>query len=228
MSVTGPRSPAPRVDPRLGEVLRVLDGYIALVEELDLCPWAAPARRAGAVRVEVIWDGDELEDRLVQAAQPWLTDDVMGVGLMVVPDLARGPEPWRHLRDRVAARLPRFAMAEFHPDAPFGADTPARLVRLLRRSPDPLLQLVPHHVLASLSRPAGIPTAAQQAAILRDPFSVPPAPPDPRDRIAQNNFETTLRVGVDVVERRLAELQDDRRAAYARVGIALPLLDGAR
>ena len=41
-------------DPRRAAVLEVLSAYLALVEELDLCPWARPARRAATPPVRVV------------------------------------------------------------------------------------------------------------------------------------------------------------------------------
>ncbi|MEZ4367529.1 MAG: hypothetical protein R2939_14820 [Kofleriaceae bacterium] len=203
----------------------VLAPYLALVEELGLCPWAEPARRGDEVRVAVRWwrgEIAELTTRLAAAARGWDDDPGMRVGLIVVPDLPLGTDAWRRVRDAVAAAAPRYAMADFHPEAPYAADTPARLVRLFRRSPDPLLQLVPHAILRGLARGPSVPSPALQAAILADPFGVPPPPRDVRERIAEDNFATAREVGVETIAARLAAMRARGQAAYAAASIAMP------
>ena len=220
--------PASR-DPRRAAVLELLGEYLGLVEELDLCPWARPARRAGELRVEIdLLDEHpgagmaELVTRLAAAASRWAADPSMRVGLLLVPDLPLSPSGWRQIRDALAARAPAFVMADFHPEAEYRGETPARLVGLLRRAPDPLLQLVPHAEMKALSRAPHIPTQAELALLLADPFALPPPPPDPRERVAQQNFATAHALGVEVLAARYEDLQRRRRARYAAVGIRLP------
>lgn len=192
--------------------------YLALVEEHNLCPWARPARLAGEVRVAVRWwrgDVDELAARLGAALRAWDDDARMGVGLAVVPDLPLSPASWRRVRDQVAALAPRYALADFHPDAPYVADDAARVVGLLRRAPWALVQAVPHAALRALSRPPELPSAARQAAILADPFAVAPAPADPRDQIAETNLATVRRIGVEALAARLTAIRADAIGALA-------------
>jgi hypothetical protein len=216
-------------DPRRAAVLEVLSAYLALVEELDLCPWARPARRAGELRVSIeLLDEHpgagmaELVHRLAGTAAAWRRDPGMRVGLALVPDLALSPAGWRQVRDAVGARAREFVLADFHPEAEYRVDTAAQLVGLLRRAPDPLLQLVPHADMKALSRVPHIPTGAELAALLANPHAIPPPPPDPRERVADENFATARRLGFAALAARYEALQALRRARYAAVGIALP------
>jgi hypothetical protein len=110
-----------RPNPRRAAVLEVLSAYLALVEELDLCPWARPARRAGELRVSIeLLDEHpgagmaELVHRLAGTAAAWRRDPGMRVGLALVPDLALSPAGWRQVRDAVGARAREFVLADFH------------------------------------------------------------------------------------------------------------------
>ena len=216
---------------RQAAVREVLDAYQDLVEELGLCPWARPARRGGELRVhvEILADhaGAEagiaaLVSRLVEVTRAWDVDPGMRVGLLVVPDLPLSPPGWRAVRDAVGARAPRYVLADFHPESEGGGENADRLVGMLRRSPDPFLQLVPHAVMRAIDRPPYIPSPAEQAAILANPLGVPPPPVDPRERVALDNFATVQALGLAELEARLAALQALRRRRYAEVGLTLP------
>jgi hypothetical protein len=202
-------------DPRQAEVLRLLDRYLVeVVEAYELCPWARPARLNGELAVSVLF-GEPSLAQWTAAAEALLARRGTLVAMVVAPEFTGG---LRAIRDRVAAAIPTAGVAHFHPDAPFDLTTPARLVPFLRRSPDPLLQLVPLALLDAVR--AAPPTAglANQAQMLGGRAAA--ARGDLADRIAAENH---ARIAADptAIATRFAELAADRARSYARVGIAI-------
>ncbi|HEU0033388.1 MAG TPA: hypothetical protein VFQ53_22305 [Kofleriaceae bacterium] len=199
------------------EVRRILERYLVeVVERYDLCPWARSARLAGQLEVRVLGGVPAFEDWLA-ACRGALARAGTRVAMVVAPELAIAPAELRALRDRVATAIPEAGIAEFHPGAPLDLASPARLVPFLRRSPDPLLQLVP---IAILDGVRGVPPAADrahQAAMLGG--TAAPGRGDVADSIAAVNHATVARQAAEI-EAVLAAITDDRRAAYARVGIS--------
>jgi hypothetical protein len=181
-----------------------LDRYLDLVEAWGLCPWAAPARRDGVLRVEIVRE----VSALAGVVAGWATAGPgFRIGLVVLADVAIDPAELRRLRDRLA-RHASIAIADFHPD---GGDVaramqdPARLVPVLRRSPDPMLQVVPQAALAQLAMPppAGI---TEQAAMLAGAAGAPEV--GARDKIAAINLATVRARGIEALA---AELESLRR-----------------
>jgi hypothetical protein len=136
--------------------------------------------------------------------------------MIVAPELGADAAELRAVRDRVAGRIPTAGVADFHPDAPLDLATPARLVPFLRRSPDPMLQLVPLVLLDSVRAPPPAVDRALQAQILGGGAPAPRT--DVADRIAAANHAhvTSSR---EAIEAALADIAVDRRRSYARVGI---------
>jgi hypothetical protein len=178
-----------------------LDRYLDVVERWGLCPWVGPVRRDGTLRVEVVTSGDPL-DQVSSIAGRWLADALV-IGLVVLPDRSLDPAALRKLRDATVAAHPALAIADFHPDGgdPARAESAARLVPLLRRSPDPMLQLVPDAALAALAAPPPVAPVASQVAMLAGTAAAPGA--DARTKIAETNLATVRERGLD---RLLAEL----------------------
>src|SRR5262249_6550983 len=117
---------------------------------------------------------------------------------------------------RVAALIPTAGVAEFHPAASLDLATPARLVPFLRRSPDPMLQLVPLAVLDRVRAAPPIADRATQAQILGGLASPPRS--DPAARIGSANH-ATVSAHADAIAARLADIATDRTRSYARAGI---------
>jgi hypothetical protein len=197
-------------------VLRILDRYlIEVVERYELCPWACAARLGGELGVSIAWGTPTLED-WIAAAEELLARPEVRVAMVVAPELAIAPAALRALRDRVAARLPRAGVADFHPEAALDLATPARLVPFLRRAPDPLLQLVPLALLeAARGRQPPLDLAAQ--ARLLGGRGEPPRG-DVADRIAAANYATATRHAAAMAAA-LDAIAADRAAAYARAQI---------
>ena len=201
---------------KLAEVRRILDRYLVeVVEAYDLCPWARRARLGGEVAVEVLW-GEPTAEAWAAAGEALFAREAIRVAMIVAPESALDPAGLRVVRDRVAFRLPQAGIAHFHPDAALDLASPARLVPFLRRSPDPLLQLVP---LALLDGVRAAPAAAgrtYQAQMLGG--LVAPPRGDVADRIALTNH-TRVTTETAAVIGCLDAIAADRRESYARAGI---------
>jgi hypothetical protein len=122
---------------------------VEIVEALSLCPYARATRLGGQLAREVLFGSvaSELASRV-------RAHDASGaqIVLLIVPEFAGDARAWERFVDEVrradeACRTPPFAMAPFHPYTPYYTDTPARLVGLFRRAPDPTIQLVRYTAL---------------------------------------------------------------------------------
>lgn len=201
---------------RSAEVLRILERYLVeVVERYELCPWARAARLGGEIAMDVVW-GAPSEDDWVAAAGALLARPETRVAMVVAPELVIAPAALRAVRDRVAARLPRAGIADFHPDAALDLATPARLVPFLRRAPDPLLQLVPLALLDAVRAAPPLADRAAQARLLGG-VGAPPRP-GAAERIATANHATVGAHGA-AIEAALEDIAADRAVAYARAGI---------
>jgi hypothetical protein len=207
--------PGAAVD-RLGEVRRLLDRYLVeIVEAYDLCPWARPARLGGELAVEVLWGAPDDDDFVFHAEQLLMREETR-VAMIVAPELLVTPAELHAIRDHVVSRVPSAGVADFHPEAPLDLVSPARLVPFLRRSPDPLLQLVPLELLRAVRASPPVADLATQAAILRGTASPPRA--DVADAIAATNHTRVL-ADTDAITATLEAIAADRRTSYARAGI---------
>lgn len=202
------------------EVERILGRYLVeVVERYGLCPWARAARERGEIAIGILWGAPGLDAWVVEAERRLAVAGAR-VAMVVAPELAIGRAAFGALRDAVAARLPSAGVAEFHPDAVLDLATPPRLVPFLRRSPDPMLQLVPLALLDAALGTTAPPAAglAQQAAMLGGRAA------PVRDRaaagaaIAEANHATVRTAHAEICAA-LDAIADDRRAAYRRAGI---------
>jgi hypothetical protein len=206
------------VTEKLAEVRRVLDRYLVeVVEAYDLCPWARSARTGGELAIDVVWGVPTLEE-WIASARAQLAKPSTRVAMIVAPELAVTAGELRAIRDAVAARMPSAGIAEFHPDAAYDAATPARLVPFIRRSPDPLLQLVPLELLDRVRAYPAVVDLAAQAQILGG-LAAPPRG-DVADSIAANNHACVVANAARITAI-LEDIAADRRRSYASVGIAL-------
>jgi hypothetical protein len=196
---------------RAAEVWRILERYLVeVVERHALCPWARAARERGELAVGIVW-GEPALDAWVDEAGRQLAAPGARVAMVVAPEAALARPALAALRDQVAARLPAAGVAEFHPDAALDLATPARLVPFLRRSPDPMLQLVPLALIDD-ARAA----RAQQAAMLGG-LAAPAR--ELTDEIAAANHATVAAAHA-AIGAVLDAIAADRRTAYARAGIS--------
>ncbi len=208
-------------------MLRINLRYLVeVVERFGLCPWARGARESGAVERRVMAGVPLLE------ATSAMCESVAGletalIGLLVFPDAAaatvadaeafdRFVESVRQLLARRAGGRPAMAMAAFHPCANYSTKTAAQLVPLLRRSPDPTIQLVRFSTLDQLKRGGGKflfdGSAAAFAELDRRRQEVPIS-----DRIAADNLATVEKEGVATIQAALDDIMADRTRSYAQI-----------
>lgn len=201
---------------KLAEVRRILDRYVVeVVERFDLCPWAKSARLGDEVGVEVLW-GEPSVDAWVAAGRAALAREGARIAMVVAPESALTVPQLRAVRDQVTTAIPQTGVAHFHPDSPLDLASPARLVPFLRRSPDPLLQLVPLELLESV-RTQQVPIDRSLQLQMLGGYSTVPRG-DIADRIAEANHARVSAEQADVMST-LAAIIEDRRASYARAEI---------
>lgn len=198
------------------EVRRILDRYIIeIVERFDLCPWARSARTNGEVTVEVLF-GSPTTEAFIAASRAALALPTTRIAMIVAPELTPTSRDLRAIRDEVGQALPGVGVADFHPHAPLDLGTPARLVPFLRRSPDPLIQLVPLSLLASVRGSPAVIDREEQLAIIAGTSKGPRR--DVADDIAATNHGRML-VDQTAIVAALDAISADRAASYTRLGI---------
>jgi hypothetical protein len=189
------------------EARRLLDRYLTeVVERFGLCPWAEPARRRGELRVEIVRAEDAVAGGVARIAD----DPRATIGMVVLAASPITPAALRRLRD--ACVRPDVAIADFHPDGAGDLASPARLVPLLRRSPDPMLQVVRWSVLEAARRAPPPPDRAAQARLLAGAGGSPHEPV--ADAIARANHAAICAAGVRALSDVLDDLARDRARAY--------------
>lgn len=211
-----------------GEAIRLCRRYIdEVVLPYDLCPWAAPALRQQRVEITVISDavrepGQAVADaarRAAEVLERFAAEPRIELVLLVLPRFALDRSEFDALLRAVRERTSTFVMAAFHPDAPLDLASPERLVPFLRRSPDPMIQAVRRDVLDRIDPGRGTGTAfIPLADFLTGALDAAPEP-SPRERVAQANRSTILRVGAEVVEQTLGAIHEDRRRTYEALGV---------
>ncbi|HTJ42663.1 MAG TPA: hypothetical protein VL463_11245 [Kofleriaceae bacterium] len=193
------------MDPVEREARRLLDRYLTeVVERFGLCPWAASAR--ADLQIEIVRSPDE-----AAAAVARIAASSAPIGMVVLASSSITPRELQALRD--ACMRDDVAIADFHPRATGDDATPARLVPVLRRSPDPMLQVVRWSVLHAARRQPPAPDRADQARILAGHAS--DARVSVADQIAQTNHATITAHTLAALTEILDDLTRDRDAAYA-------------
>lgn len=207
-----------QAEPKAAAVRRILSRYLEeVVERYELCPWARSAREHGELAVGILWGEPSLDAWRAEAAR-LLAASTTAVAMLVAPESQLTRAALAALRDRVAEQLPAAGLAEFHPDAPLDLASPARLVPFLRRSPDPLLQLVPLRLLDAARAAPPSADRAQQAAMLGGLAALPRLALGAR--IAAANHASVTAAHAEILAR-LDAIADDRRASYAAAGISV-------
>lgn len=122
------------------EALRRHRSYLVnVVERYSFCPWAKAARVNGRVRAHVVVGSIFSACELRSVVDRWAEDADCDVGFILVPEFRKGIEAFARWTERVGElRSDVFLTAAFHPNAP----REAGVVRFLRQSPDPTVQLV--------------------------------------------------------------------------------------
>jgi hypothetical protein len=194
------------------EALRLCDRYVEeVVLAFGLCPWAEPAFRGGHVRRAVCLGATPA----AEDALPFMEEAEAAAGteiaLVIFPRFARGWGAFDAFAERVrradrARRRPpgappAFLVAAFHPDGATHIAGPHQMVSFLRRSPDPMLQLVRAETLDRIK--AARPTASAD--------------------VTMGNHRALGASGAAArVEVAVRAIHADRDETYARLGIMRP------
>ena len=190
---------------------RYLDEFVAA---LHLCPFArySDDRFCRTVFFDLQPNAETCAREIARVA-----DKSYEVVLLIFPLCQSSASEFEQSVAQLRSTTQRFAMAPFHPDAPYSLQTPEQLVPLFRRAPDPTIQLVRFSVLDAVKaeRPSGTflfdGSADSLAALTEhsDRKSV-------SEEVAHNNFATATQMGVTRLEALLADVMADRARSYAR------------
>jgi len=194
--------------PLVDEALRVNARYVEeVVIGWNLCPWAAQAWREGAVARRVLVEPSPDTSAVLAFLDEIAPDARTSIGLVICPRVALDEAAWGTFAERVrradrARRQPGaaapFLLAAFHPLAGAPASPPAdpnALVSRLRRTPDPMLQLVRAGLIEALGRGGR----------------------DVSGEIARANFETINARTPAALDAAIQDIRRDRDASYARL-----------
>lgn len=208
----------------VAEVLRIHARFNAeVIEGLDVCPYARPARASGASVRRVSLSTDvpaalrEIEAELGPAREIEVAQVVFPLVQLGAQELMHVGSAHAEARSARAGGRPIFVHAVFHPDLAYGVDTPSRLVPFFRRAPDPMIQLVRLEVLDAIhrSKPRGSQffsgSPEELARLLAEP-----RPESVTDRITRENHERALAGEHDRIAAILADIAADRARSYAR------------
>jgi hypothetical protein len=212
------------------ETLRVYERYaVEVVEQFGFCPWARSARESQAVALRVIFSTNpqDFADSLVQLKELSCAQPDVEIALLIYPLLDLGRLDFedfaRRLRnaDEMHTGAPgAFAMAAFHPNADADTSHPDRLVPYVRRTPDPTLQLVRKSVLFGIKGldqgTAFVDIDTLSASGFHSLHASPPTKPV-RERIAEQNLTTVLRVGSEVLGPLFEDIQHDRERVHIQL-----------
>ncbi|MCC6644389.1 MAG: DUF1415 family protein [Polyangiaceae bacterium] len=207
----------------IAEVLRVHARFNAeIIEGLNVCPYAGPARAQGASvrRVSLSTDVSatlhEIEAELAPREEIEVAQIVFPLVTLGAAEFSRMGSAHAEERSARSARRPIFVHAAFHPELPYGIDTPSRLVPLFRRAPDPMIQLIRLAVLDAVhrSRPRGSQFFSGGPEELARLLAAP-RPESVTDRITRENHERATAGGHEDVLAILADIAADRARAYA-------------
>lgn len=206
----------------------------SVIEALNLCPWAANARRDGRARVEVFTDPvpadprEGLDGALRDMAVTLIEAPRLEVTQIVFPGLAldaltfeRWAKAFTGAAHAAAGRSATVAVAAFHPGLPWRPAPALALVPLLRRAPDPTVQWLRLDVLDRVreGRAQGdvwLPTDPVEAArVLAEA-----ARPSVAARVAEANATRVAEFGHDTLEQMLHERAEAQRQAWAALAAA--------
>ena len=110
-----------------------------VVERYAVCPWAKGARQQDRVRAHVVSEGAVDAAELKPVLDEWADDEACDVAFIIAPKFDGGIEAFDDWTARVGELCADvFLSAPFHPNAPPNAG----VVRFLRQTPDPTVQLV--------------------------------------------------------------------------------------
>jgi len=188
------------------------DRYIReFVEALHICPYAKTCRESGKLQRRVVAGPQHAPAAMAEIEA--MPEGAVEVALLIFPGAPTGSE--RAARDfenfcaSLRPGLRAFYCVAFHPDLPRDLADGHRAVQLIRRSPDPTIQMVRASVLESVRGPndGGTRVLADAHALSLEQLLAIASPLSLADRIAQANLETLQREGPDRIEALLTSLR---------------------
>jgi hypothetical protein len=177
------------------EALRLNARYVEeVVIGWDLCPWAARAWREGQVERRVFAGPRPEAGAVLTFVEEISTRPLCAIGLAIFPRVDLPVAAWDRFAEEVRRAKGPFLIAAFHPQSRVDAPpaNPAALVSLIRRTPDPTLQLVRASLIDDLAR-TGRDVSAE---------------------IARDNFATVSARDPAALTALLDDLRRDRDRAY--------------
>ena len=202
--------------PLVAEALRLNARYVEeVVIGWGLCPWAAQAWRDGAVSRHVLVEPTPAPAAEIDGVLAFIDeialDPAVSIGLVIFPRATSTEVAWGTFAERVrradrARRAPEekvpFLLAAFHPGSVKSATAAVvtvanagALVPFIRRTPDPMLQLVRADLLEGLAREGR----------------------DVSGEIARANLAAVNARRPGALDALIKEIRGDRDASYARL-----------
>jgi hypothetical protein len=137
------------------EALRLNARYVEeVVIGWDLCPWAARAWRDGEVARRVFPLPRPEAGAVAAFVGEIAADPRCSIGLAIFPRVTLSVAAWDRFAEEVRRARGPFLVAAFHPQPRGAGGAPANateLVALVRRAPDPTLQLVRASLIDALA-----------------------------------------------------------------------------
>ena len=206
----------------MGEALRLCDRYVSeVVLAFGLCPWAEGVLRAGGLARRVLPGRNPLPAECLPIIDEWSGDRTtaggggadraaIDIGFIILPLRAGSSGSFDSFAEavrrvdrarRTREQPPPFVIAAFHPEGAQRFEGPHQLVSFVRRTPDPLLQLV--------------------RAELLDRVKI--AAPGVSEQIAERNFATLRDPAATArFDAAVRDIRADRDRTYAALGAAPP------
>jgi hypothetical protein len=205
--------------------IRLFRKYVdVFVEPYGICPWSAPARRAGHVRELVLLETLPTIEPILAAIESLAVDPEIEIGILIFPCITLDRATWAHFVADVRSadadardRSVPFAMAEFHPEASPLLEPSGAFVSFLRRTPDPTIQLVRRTALERVrgqdDQGSGFFDPEMIERLLEKPLAQ--KKPQLHDRVEAHNRRAVSEAGLAKIAALLDALKHERDATYA-------------
>jgi hypothetical protein len=189
-----------------------------VVEAFSICPFAAGARRAGAVARHILVESSsEAAEKVArEKIEALAQDDRVEVALLIFPSLALDLAAFDRFCQPLRQANRALVAAVFHPRSTYSLESPAQAVGFFRRAPDPMLQLLRADALLAVrnARPGGKFlfdwSAAAWAELSRRQEQQPVT-----DKIAADNFQLLVGGQLARLQAILDDIAADRARSYA-------------
>jgi hypothetical protein len=207
------------------EALRLNDRYLhEHIEGHGFCPFARGGRLAGETSRYVHYADTASVDPLLDLMARVAADPKQVVAQVILPLVEVSPEAWIRFVDELTAlghaRLGQravLAFAALHPRLRYLEGSPAALVPLFRRAPDPTIQWVRLDAIHAIYEGRDDDTRFVDLADAESYLKSATPRASLYDRIADANAAEAARLGVARLEAMLADIAEDGRRSYERI-----------